>query len=173
MTNTEQATVDPLDSFAKIAAAHPEHALQLLFWKHRHQNPEFVHQITPADLKGFNDCVTYLDVKPTVRIFRPQGLPDNPGQEARGNRRAIPPRAGTPPKDFVVIQMVDSAGNSIVPIENNEEDQDRGKQAREVARMREQAPGLADLLLRQAASGDFSTSTLQEAASMLKALAKA
>ena len=171
-TTADVETPDVLELFAKLAERNPKQAIMLMFWKARHQNPEFSLNITEADLKGFTDCVNYLGVEPEVRIHRPQGLPAQAPVPAHGNRRAVPGREAKPPKPFVVVQMVDAEGNAIVPIENNEKDQDDGLQAKALARTRENAPRLAAQLMNDVRSGNLSNDTITEAANSLIALAK-
>ena len=171
--SAEVETSDPLELFAKLAERDPKQAIMLLFWKARHQNPEFTVNITPEDVKGFTDCVNYLQVEPEVRIYRPQGLPAQASVPAHGNRRAVPGREAKPPKPFVVVQMVDAEGNAIVPIENNEEDLAAGAKAKNLARIRENAPSLHARLMADVRTGNLSTDIITEAANNLLALSKA
>ena len=170
----ENATqTDPLDSFEKLANHDPRNALMLVLWKLRHDNPDFTHQITERDLEGFTKCVDYLEVTPQIKIHRPRGLPAQDPVPAHGNRKAVPGRSAGPDKPFVVVQMIDTEGNAIVPIEDNEDDQRLGKQRQEVSRAREKATLLADQLLQDIRQNTIANSMVQEAAGLLKTLARA
>ena len=164
--------VDTLNEFAGAERGFTERAIMLMFWKARHANPEFTITVDRADLKGFADCIKYLDVIPTIRVYRPQGLPAQQAIEAHGNRRAAPGRAAQPPKDYVVIQMVDQDGNAFVPIENNEDDLQRGKDGAAARRTRETAPQLAAQLEADIRANTISNATIQEAIEALRVLAQ-
>ena len=167
------ASPDALDAFVAICNEQdPSRAIMLLYWKNRHQEPQFSINVTAADLKAFEDCVEYLKVKPEIRVFRPQGAPAHPGSPATDTRSAIPPRPAGKPKDYVVIQMVDEEGNAIVPIENNEQDLQRGQEAQRIKRIRETAPQLAAQLIADLQANTTSSSTVMEAAEALKLLAR-
>ena len=140
--------------------------------KKRHQDPSFTLEVTEADIKGFDECIAYLGVEPRVNIVRPRGLPAQDAIPATAKRSAIPPRAAKPPHNYVVIQMVDMDGNAITPVENNEEDYAEAQEARRLQRIRDTAPTLAAQLLQDLAANTTSSSTIQEAAAALKALAK-
>lgn len=160
----------PLDAFAKAANASPPQAIMLMFWKDRFQNPGAHIEVTEADLQGFNECMGYLEVTPYIRIYRPPGLPEQPAVPAEGKRRAIPYRPAKPPKDYVVIQMVDKDGNAIVPIENNEADLARSKEHQSLRRIRETAPQLAAQLQADVQNNALSTDTILQAVTALKVL---
>ena len=89
------------------------------------------------------------------------------------NALVLGPKLFQTTKDFVVIQMTDTDGNAIVPVENNTADQDAGRQTQRIQRAKETGATLANQLLSQAATGDFSTATIREAAEALSLLAKA
>jgi len=168
------AVPDKLDEFAHMAnEADPMRALMLLFWRYRHQDPAFTVEITAADLTAFEQCINYLEIKPEIRIFRPQGAPAHPGAPATETRSAIPPRPAGKPKDYVVIQMVDQEGNAIVPVENNEADLDKGKQAQAARRIKETAGALASQMIADLQAHTVSSSTIMEAAQALQVLARA
>lgn len=158
---------DPLDAFAQSGV---EEALKLLFWKARFQNPEFSVTVTPEDIKAFRDCIDYLEVKPQIRIVRPQGVPAQPMIPAHGNRRATPGREAIPPRNYVVVQMVDQDGNAFVPIENNQADFERQEQAKRARRIKETAGELAAQLSRDLASATISNATIEETIVALKTL---
>ena len=165
---------DTLDRFeAMCNEEDPTKAMMLMFWKARHQNDAFTLNVTPDDIKGFEDCIKYLEVQPQIRVFRPQGMPAHPGAPATESRSAIPPRPAGKPKDYVVIQMVDQNGDAFVPIENNEEDLKRGQDAKRIARIKETAPQLAAQLIADLQANQTSSSTVMEAAEALKLLARA
>lgn len=165
--------LDPLDAFA---AADSTEALKLLFWKRRHENPAFAEQITPEDLQGFHDCVNFLEVKPGVKvqpkivIHRPGGVPARLAQQV-GNK-LIPGKDAIPPKDYVVVQMVDQDGNGFVPIENSEEARERQIQADQARRVRERATIIAGQLATDLSMQTFSTATIQDAIAALRALSQ-
>lgn len=172
MGNTIENHAPPseVDSFVKLAKTYPVQAALLMFWMNRHSNPEFSIEITPKDLVAFKQAMEYLDVVPELRVFRPEGIPAVEAQPAHGNRRAIAGRPARPGKNVVVIQMLDADGNSIVPIENNEEDQKAGRRIKDIVHAREQAGQLATALLQQMAQGLYSNNTIQEAARILQTL---
>ena len=163
---------DALDAFeADCNEANPMRALMIMFWKARHQNDAFTVDVTPADIKGLEDCIKYLEVQPQIRVFRPQGMPAHPGAPATESRSAIPPRPAGKPKDYVVIQMVDQNGDAFVPIENNEDDLKRGQEAKRIATVKSTAPALAAQLIADLQANQTSSSTVMEAAEALKLLA--
>lgn len=159
----------PLDALAKDS----ERVMALMLWVNRHRNPDLFAQITEKDLAGFEDCMRYLKVKPQVRIFRPEGLPAQAAIPATHHRRAVPAREATPPKPFVMVTLVDEKGDAIRPVENNEEDYDRAQDATQVRKARDQAPQLAQLILNQARTGEYSLSDITDAANALLTLARA
>lgn len=169
---TDGREPDALDRFA-FAEDHFVSALMMVFWKARHANPEFTITVDSADLKGFQDCIQYLEVTPTIRVYRPQGLPAQEAVPATGKRRAVPGRPAKPPADYVVVQMVDKDGNSIKAVENNDADYERAGEAAKLRTIRDSAPGLAAQLEADVRSNTLSTSTILEAAAALKVLARA
>lgn len=164
---------DPLDAFVTLANGDARQALMLMFWKQRLENPGFSIQVAPADLTGFAACVDYLEVTPRIQIVRPQGLPAQDPIPAQGNRRAVPGRAAQPPRNYVVIQMVDERGDAFVPIENNEEDHVRSLKAKEAKRLRDAAPQLAAQLQADMNQNLYSNETIQRAVATLKLLGAA
>lgn len=165
--------MDQLDQFAQEAAKDPRKVIALMLWKERFRNPEMALQITEHDIKGFNDCVQYLEVTPDVLIVRPQGRPAQDAVPAQGKRRAVPARAGEPPRPFVAVNMVAKGTvNSIKPIENNEEDAKRRDEAEALRRVRDRAAGIAAALMADLAQSQFSTNTVREAAAALQTLAR-
>lgn len=163
------APMDPLDA----AAADPLRALALILWQDRMRNPDLYRQITENDIQGLDDCTRYLKVKPRVVIERPQGLPAQEAIPAQGNRRAVPARAATPPKPFVIVKLVDEKGDAIRPVENNQEDYDAAQAAGQVAKARSDASMLANQLINQARTGEYSLAIMQEAANALLILSRA
>jgi hypothetical protein len=174
-----KAQQDALDAFVAAANKDPMRAIQVMLWNARLQEPDMYVKVTEADLKGLADCVAYLKVKPAVRIHREAGLPAQPAIPAAGNRRAVPARPATDAKPFAVIALVEMgkdgqpSGNTIKPVENNEEDYDRSLEIAAVRRARDMAPDLATRLLNASRTGDFSSSDLQEAGDALVRLARA
>lgn len=170
MAKAKTPKPDALDQLA----ADPMRVLCLMLWKNRHREPDMYVQITPEDIQGFDDCTRYLKVKePIAKIFRPQGLPAQEAIPASAGRRAVPARAATPPKPYVIVTLVDEKGDTIRPVENNERDFDTAQDAAAVRRARDQAPELASLLLSQARTGEYSLSTMTDVANALVALARA
>lgn len=160
---------DPLDALAQD----PARVMQLMLWKARMREPDMYVQITEHDIRGFDDCVRYLKVKPQVKIFRPQGLPAQDAIAAQGNRRAVPARPATPPKPYVMVVLTDEKGDTVRPVENNEEDFDVAAQARDLRKARDQAQDLAQRIVQQARTGEYSLSDIQDAANALITLSRA
>lgn len=166
-----EPSADPLDVFLRNAGRmNPQEALMLVFWKQRHTNPEFSIEIHPEDLKGFSDCLAYLEVTPVIKVYRPGGLPATQAIEAHGNRRAVPARAAIPPKNYVVIQMVDKDGNGWVPVENNIKDHEAAERTKRMVNAKEKAKQLANALISDLQQSITSTGTIQEAAAILQLL---
>jgi len=162
---------DPLDA---LAEGDLKRVIALMLWKARLREPDMYVQITENDIKGFEDCVAYLKVKPEVMVKRPPGLPAQAAIPATGNRRAVAAREATPPKPFVIVTLVeDGTENVIRPVENNQEDYDIAQDAAHVRKARDQAPALAERIVNQARSGEFSLSEIQDAADALIILARA
>jgi hypothetical protein len=148
--------------------------MALMLWKARHREPDLYVKIDENDLKGFDDCVAYLKVEPLVLIKRPAGLPAQAGIPATHNRRAVPGREAIPPKPFVIAALVDKqTKDAIRPIENNEGDFDTAAQAAAVRKARDQAQDLAQRLLQQARSGEYSLSDMTDSANALITMARA
>lgn len=162
-----------LDALDALAQGDAQRVMALMLWVARKRNPDLYVQITEHDIKGFDDCIAYLKVKPQVRVTRPQGLPAQPGIPAAANRRAVPAREATPPKPYVMVVLTDEKGDAIRPVENNEGDFDEAKAAAEVRKARDQAADLAQRLVQQGRSGEFSLSDMQDAANALLVLSRA
>lgn len=161
----------PLDL---LAQGDPKKVIALMLWKNRRRDPDLYVKIDEDDLKGFDDCVNYLKVVPEVMIRRPPAIAAQPGIPAMGKRKAVPAREEIPARPYVVVTLVEKGTqNAIRPIENNEEDFQAQKEAATVAKAREQGPRLAQRLVQQAGSGDFSLSDVQDAADALLTLARA
>lgn len=162
------------DVLDKLAEADPKEIIALMLWKDRHRNPDMAEQITEKDIAGFRACTDYLGVDPEVAIFRPQGRPAQAAVPAAGRNRAVPARPAEPARPFVAVNLVAKGTmNAIKPIENNEEDAKVRDQADALRRYRDKAGSLASQLMQDVAAGQFSTSTIQEAAQALVALARA
>lgn len=172
MAKAPAAKKEATDVLDNLADGDPFKALALVLWKDRQRNPDMSVTITRTDIKGFTDCVDYLKASPEVRVFRPQGrsaqaaIPERHGKPARA---AIP---AEPPRDFVVIQLVDKDGNAIKPVENNEEDFQRNILAEKQRKAREQADNLCTLLRAEIASGDINKSTIDGVCEALTVLAR-
>ena len=160
------------DQFDALAAGDPQRVMALMLWKHRLNQPDMCVQIDEQDIQGFDDCVAYLKVKPQVRVYRPEGVPEQPPVPAQGNRRAIPGRAAIPPRPYVMVVLTDQKGDVIRPVENNQEDYDASLERAKVQRYRDNAPQLAQTLLNMAKSGEYSLAVMQECADSLVALSR-
>ena len=171
-TKTRKAVKqDPLDA---LAQGDPKRVIALMLWKARHRQPDMFVQITEHDIKGFEDCVTYMKVKPDLMIKHPPGLPATPAIPAVGTRRALPAREATPPKPYVIVTLVEEGTENVIrPVENNQEDYDIAQDSARLRKARDQAPGIAERILNQARSGEFSLSEIQDAADALIILARA
>lgn len=153
------------DQLDRFVSADPRTVLQLVLWKYRHQNPEMAVLITAEDLKAYEECMTYQRIHPEVMVYRPEGRPAHPGSPAVGNRRAVPPRAAEPPRPYVIVAIVErGTKNAVKPIENNEPDFEKGELARQIQVAKRNIPAWSSELRRAAASGDFSSSTLEDIA---------
>src|SRR5260221_7353593 len=161
---------DPLDA---LVAGPLKDIIALMLWKNRHNEPELNVQLTERDLSGFRACVEYLHVTPEVRIVRPQGMPGHDAIPATRTRSAIPAAEPTPPKPNVTICLVErGTENAIRPVENNEQDWQAAEEAKNFNRARDRALQLAGELQQVAATGNFSSSVIQDAAQCLVALAR-
>lgn len=169
-----RAPVRKKDDLDRLAEGDPKNVIALMLWANRHQNPEMAVKIEPKHLEGFGACVQYLKVKPSVRIIRPQGRPEQAPIPAQGQRRAVPGYPAEPPKPFVVVQLVDEGTeNGIRPVENNEADNELRIIGEKTRRARDQAPDMAARLDRMAGQGaEISASDLRDAAEALRLLAR-
>jgi hypothetical protein len=167
----KKAQLHPLDA---LAQGDPKKVIALMLWKARHREPDMYVQLDENDLQGFEDCVTYLKVKPDVLIKRPQGVPAQPGIPATHHRRAVPAREAIPPKPYVIVSLVEHGTENVIrPVENNQADFDIAKDAAAVRKARDQAHELASRILAQAKSGEYSLSDIQDAVDALLTLARA
>lgn len=141
----------PKTALEKFAQAKSEEHIALILWKFRHQIPDLAVTINEADLKGYQDCLDYLKVKPEVKVVsRPNYVGIVLVQKDTGDET--------------------NPGNAIRVVENNEEDAARGEAAEQTRRMRERAPDLAYRLEVDAQAGTFSADMVIEAARTLRAL---
>ena len=162
------------DALDLLAEGDPKRIIALMLWKARLREPDLFVQITEKDIEGFDACTNYLKVVPGVMVKRPAGLPYQPAQPAAGNRRAVPAREATPAKPFVIVALVeDGTENAIRPVENNETDYDAAQAQAAVRKARDQASAIAQRILNQAKSGEYSLSDIQDAADALITLARA
>lgn len=160
------------DELDVLADADPKRVIALMLWKARHTNPDLSVVISHEDIKGLADCTSYLEVTPEVLIERPQGAPAAPGIPARGRRAAVPARAAEGPRPFVVVALVQKGTkDGFKPIENSEEGAAKRDQAVAWQKAKDAAAVLASSLMNMAATGDYSTSVVQEASAALRALA--
>jgi hypothetical protein len=167
------AAVVPKDALDALALGPVKDVLALMLWKNRHNEPDMAVKLTEHDLRGFHACTEYLRVVPEVRIVRPQGLPGHGGIPATRTRSAIPPQEPTPPKPYVVVTLVEKGTeNAIRPVENNETDHAAAAEAREFRHARDIALQIAGQLQRDVATGNYSSSTIDEAVKCLVALAR-
>lgn len=166
--------VTRLDALDQLARGDPKEVIALMLWKGRHRNPDLYAQIEEKDLAGFQACMAYQKVTPTVMIKRPQGTPEQPALPATRGRSARPAIPATGPKPFVIVALVEErTENAIKPVENNQADYDVAQDAATVRKARDQAPELARRILAGAQSGDSSLSDIQDAADALITLARA
>lgn len=160
----------PLDD---LEAGALDRVMMLMLWKRRHQEPDLYVKIDERDIAGFEDSVRYQKMKPAISVRRPRGLPAQDAIPAMGKRRAVPARAAIPDKPFVIVSLVEAGTqNTIRPVENNEQDFDTARESAELRKARDQAPDLAARLVRQANSGEYSLSDMQDAANALMILAR-
>ncbi len=171
----DAAPLDLLDQFVKWD---PKNAIAILLWKMRRELPDLTLQVTERDITGFQECVDYLEIQPTVKIYRPMGrpaaeaIPAVAGTKDRPGRSAVPARPADPPRPFVLVQLLDQEGNAFRPIENNEEAAQEAERAERKRRSREQAITIANRVLADVGAGVFSNETMKEAAQALLALAQ-
>lgn len=171
---TQRRIQPKLDALDELAQGDPLDVIALMLWKARHRQPDMFVQITEKDITGFRDSVEYQKLKPAVLIRRPPGLEAQAPIPATHNRRAVPGRAATPPKPFVMVTLVEEGTENVIrPIENNDADFDAAQDAATLRKARDRAPQLAELILAQARSGDTSLSDTQDAADTLLILARA
>ena len=175
MTITEQAPATQ-DIIERIAALPPRQIIALLLWKDRHRNPGLTQTITAKDLEGLEACLNYLKTEGEVSIVRPAGRPAQPAFTSK-EQGAQPARPADPPRDFVVVALVEKGsatpgviGNAITPVENNEEDAKLADRARLVAQIKPTVPRLAAALANEQATGDISLATCNDVIEALRIL---
>ena len=168
-----KAKAAPKDELDQLAEGPLTNVIALMLWTLRHVNPDMSVVITQKEIAGLKQCVDYLKVTAAVRVERPQGRPAQEAVPASANRKAVPGFPAEPPRPFVVVARVEAGTeNMIRPVENNEEDFQRQKDAEQLKRLRETAPGLANMLEQNAAGGVFSESDIRDAANALRVLAR-
>jgi len=164
--NAKPRRSDELDQFAQ---GNHERALQLVLWKHRHLSEEMTVIVTREDIQAFDQCMKYQSAHPQILLYRPEGQPATPAIPAVGNRRAVPARPAEPPRPYVIVSLVErGTRNTIKPIENNEVDYEKGEIGRQLQVTRRNIPDYAAALRRTAATGDFSSGTLEDIARALE-----
>lgn len=167
---------DELDLFVKACADDPSQAVIALLWKFRHQLPDLAAQIDRKDLGGLKACADYLEVKPTLRIFRREDVPARAAQPPSAEYpKGLPGFAGAPASEHVTILVTDGGKNhdGFRPIENNEEDAQAAERAAALRQAKQLAPGLAQQVASQAAGGEFSKELVIEVCSYASMLARA
>lgn len=164
------------DALDQLATGDLTHVIALMLWKNRLKEPDMFMKIEEKDIQGLKDCAGFLKVTPEVKVYRPEGLPAQEAIPATRNRRAVPGRAATPPKPYVIVTLLgrDKKGitGPLKPVENNEADYDNAQAVTELRRARDKAPELAQRLIQQANSGEYSLSDMQDAADALMTLAR-
>lgn len=169
MATKKAAPIDPLDQLA----ADPKRVLALILWQRRLANPDMFIQINPKDLEGFDACVNYLEVKPDVLIRRPAGVPAQDAIPAVGKRRAVPARAAIPPRPYVVVTLVEEGTENVIrPVENNEADFNRAGEEAKIRHARDQAPELAQQILKMGNGQEVSLAICRDAAECMMLLAR-
>lgn len=159
----------PLDKFAEGPLGP---VLAMLLWKQRMQNPELTVTVNEADLQGLEACAEYLKITPKAVVYRAPGRPAVEAVPATRGQPARPAIPAGPPRDFVVVQLVDQNGDVFRPIENNEGDFGRSQTQDRIRRIREQAPGMAGMVRGMMQSGTFSNSELGDLCEAFEFLAK-
>jgi hypothetical protein len=174
-TKVAKLASDPfkgLDTLDALVAGNAISAIALMLWKQRFVEPDMYVQITEADCRGFAECCEYLKVTPAVLIRRPGGVPAQEGIPASAGRRAVAAREAIQPKPYVVVTLVEEGTeNAIRPVENNQADFDKSKDQAAVRKARDQAQGLADALITQGRTGEYSLSIIEDAAQALVTMA--
>jgi len=170
----KNAATNP-DALDRLAAAPLERVLELVFWKLRHKNPDMAVLIDKKDIEAFEQSMAYQEIKPGILVERPAGRPGHPAIPAAGKRRAVPEVQAEAPRPFVLVALVEAGTkNTVKPVENNEEDFQRGDLCRKLAAARGKTQNLAQMLRNAAANPDLATSgTLEEAAEILALLGRA
>lgn len=163
---------DLLDNFERQCAAQMGMGVAMLLWKDRFNNPGMSVQVHPEDITKLDACINYLGIQPKVVVRRPQGRPAQAEQPARGERKAIPAREADPPKNYLVIELVDQDGHTFRPIENDEESAKLRDERIEADKLKDRAPVIAQQLLDEMAAKTTVDSTQREAARMLVAMAR-
>lgn len=162
---------DELDQFAQ---AGPDRALQLVLWKVRHHLSDMSLVVKAEDLQAFDQSMKYQQLRPAVMIYRPEGQPATPAIPAAGNRRAVPARPAEPPRPYVIIGLVqEGTKNAIKPVENNEADFQRGDLQRRIEVAKRNIPEFKAHLLNTAATGSYSSATLEAIADALELWSRA
>lgn len=157
---------DELDLFVEAGA---DRALQLVLWKVRHHLSSDMSVLVKAeDLQAFEQSMKYQQVRPAVMIYRPEGHPATQAIPAAGNRRAVPARPAEPPRPYVIIGLVqEGTRNAVRAVENNEADFQRGDLQRRIEVAKRNIPEYKAALLNTAATGSYSSATLEAIAEAL------
>ena len=175
-TKKPKKPADALDLFAQACEEDPRQALIVLLWKLRHQFPDLAVNIDRKDLGGLKACAEYLEVTPTLRIFRRPAIPARAATPpTHEHPKGLPGFAGAPASEHVTILVTDGGKNhdSFRPIENNEEDAQASERAAAVRQAKQMAPALAQQVASQATGGEFSKELVVEICSYAALLARA
>ena len=145
----------PMESFVQ---ASPDNHITMLLWMNRFNNPEMAVTVTEADVKAFQDCMTYLKVIPSIKV-----------SQRNGRATIALLEKDTEIRDKKTQEIV-SQGNAIKAVENNEADFQRAEQSERIRMIRQNAPQLANAIKVGAMAGEFSSDLILQAAEALQVL---
>lgn len=123
----------------------------LLFWKLRHQVPDFAVVIEEADIAAFKQSLDYGKQQATVVV------------------QAVAPRAGYA---YLTIRLSDQAGDPIVGFENNEGDLRQQQTAKELRRLKEQVPMMVSTVKNEFNVGTTSQDSIDTLCAAAMAMAR-
>lgn len=166
MAKSRKPQPDLLDSFAQAPL---DRVLQLVLWTQRHTREEMTVLVTEEDVRAYDACMEYQQLKPELLVYRPEGRPATAAIPAAGSRRAVPARPAEPPRPYVIVGVVEQGKrNAIKPIESDEQHYRIGELNRQVQVVKRNIPDYVAALRRAAASGDFSAGTMESIAQALE-----
>jgi hypothetical protein len=131
----------------KLNIENPTQLIAQILWHHRFEHPSLSVTVKDRDIAALNQCLEFNKQTATVTIQQRDG--------------------------FAIIVLTDEKGNAITPVENNQEDYDKARAAKTMARMREEGPGLARAVANRAMAGEFSASEVNDLCQMVITLAGA